>query len=76
MTAKEAYTKTLWNKLPNGIKDFIIGAVYNGKFQVDIEWRFYASANPSPIESLQKLGYSVNCTEDKTLQISWDCVND
>ena len=79
MTVKESYNQALWNRLPNVVKDFIIGAVYNGKFQVDIEWRFYASANQEAntrtIESLQKLGYSVNCTEDKTLQISWDCVN-
>ena len=76
MTAKESYNQTLWNSLPREVRDFIINAVYNGKFQVDIEWRFYASANQEAnahtIESLQKLGYSVNCTEDKTLQISWD----
>lgn len=76
MTAKEAYTNALWNNLPNAIKDFIINAAYNGKFQIDIEWRFYAianqEANTRTIESLRKLGYSVNCTDDRTLQISWD----
>lgn len=80
MTAKEAYTNALWNNLPNAVKNFIINAARNGKFKVDIEWGLYAivnrEANIRTIESLRELGYTVNCTEDKTLQISWDYIDD
>jgi hypothetical protein len=76
MTAKDAYNNTLWNSLPGVVKKFIIDAIFNGKFQVNIEYRFYTTTNREAniriIESLQELGYSVKCTEDRTLQISWD----
>lgn len=79
MTAKEAYTKALWNSLPKVIKQFIEDEVSNGKTQVDVIFEVYActtrEANERIIKNLRKLGYTVYRTEDYTLHISWDCVN-
>lgn len=42
MTAKEAYNEALWGGLSHMVRNFIIDAVDNGKFQVNIEWGFLA----------------------------------
>ena len=78
ITAKEAYLRTLWVKLPYGIKHSIQNAIEEGKWYVDVvkdtNVDGIKEVDKNVLDALEKLGYFVYWANDEsmtTYRIAW-----
>ena len=78
ITAKKAYLRTWWGKLPYGIKHSIKNAIEEGKWWIDVVKSVgpdgKKEVNESILHALEDLGYMVYYTDDEsmnTYRISW-----
>ena len=78
ITAKEAYLRTWWGKLPYGIKHSIKNAIEERKWWIDVVKSVgpdgKKEVNESILHALEDLGYMVYYADDEsmnTYRISW-----
>ena len=79
ISAKEAYLRTWWVKLPYLIRHSIQNAIEEGRWWIDMVESTgpdgKKEANKSILHALEELGYIVNYADDKstsTYRISWE----
>ena len=79
ITCKEAYLRTLWVKLPYGIKHSIQDAIEEGKWYTDVMKEANADGirevDKNILDTLKKLGYFVYWANDESMtiyRISWN----
>ena len=79
ITAKEAYLRTWWVKLPYGIRHSIQNAIEEGRWWIDVVKSVgpdgKKEVNKSILHALEELGYIVNYADDEstsTYRISWE----
>ena len=78
ITCKEAYLRTLWVKLPCGIKHSIQNAIEEGKWFIDVVKETnedgIREVDKNILDALEKLGYFVYLANDEsmtTYRIAW-----
>ena len=79
ITAKEAYLRTWWVKLPYWIRHSIQNAIEEGRWWIDVVKPTgpdgKKEVNKSILHALEELGYIVNYADDEstsTYRISWE----